>query len=94
MISTIRPDKTFIIDVSSLIDGKSKDQSENFLIIIRDSMAHHIRENIQRNSIENKISSVRFAHHCGKDFTEDVTIDKLDSIIGRKHELVKKELCN
>ncbi len=94
LLSTIRPDRSFIIDVSSVIPEKSREEIENFLTVIRDSMAHHIKKNFLRNSIEGQISSVKFGHHGGKDFTEEMTIEQLDKIIGILYGLVKKKLTD
>lgn len=76
IISTIRPDGEFIIDVSGAFLKLFL-----FLTVVRDALAHHCRENNLLETEEGEIVSIKFAHHKGKNPTEELTISELDTII-------------
>lgn len=98
IISTIRPDGEFIIDVSGVFpkvaseESNGKEVVQDFLTVVRDALAHHCRENNLLETEEGEIVSIKFAHHKGKNPTEELTISELDTIINNLYKKIRAEL--
>lgn len=92
IISTIRPDNDFIVDISDVIPGKTEAEIKDVLVVIRDGLAHHTSANNFCEITENQISSIRLAHHKGHNKTDKMTYENLDQLIQKLHEKIKEEL--